>query len=126
MNFAMIDWFEPLQRAPEVYLSQDRARPLQLAPFYRLIDRLLSELPLKSRLHIWYRTGEFVRSNAWQLALWRVIRRQGFDAELNAATAVDNFRRWFEPLTAHPPGRALAALLTWAWFITRSRRDSVL
>jgi len=126
MNFAMTGWFEPLLRAPEVYLSQDRTRPLQLAPFYRLLDRLLGELPLGSRLRIWYRTGEFVRSNAWQLFLWRLVRRQGFDAELSAGSAVSNFRRRFELLTAHPIGRLLAALLTWAWFRTRSRRDNVL
>ncbi len=126
MNFAMTGWFEPLLLAPEVYLSQDRTRSLQLAPAYRLIDRLLGELPFGSRLSLWYRTGEFVRSNAWQLFLWRLVRRQGFVAELSAAAAVSNFRRRFEPLTAHPPGRLLTALLTWVWFRTRSRRDNVL
>lgn len=126
MNFALTGWFEPLQRAPEVYLAHDRSRPLQLAPFYRLLDRLLNQLPLKSRLRLWYRTGEFVRSNAWQLQLWRMMRRGRLDAEPSPAVAVNNFRRRFDLLTAHPPGRLLAALLTWTWFRTRSRRDSVL
>jgi len=29
---------------------------------------------------------------------------------------VRRFRAWFEPLTGHPPGNALAGLLTWIWF----------
>ena len=125
MNFAMIGWFEPLCRAPEVYRSQDRVRPLRPAVFYRLVDRLLGELPWSNRLRIWYRTGEFVRGNAWQLALWRALRRNRLLHATAATGAVASFRRWYEPLTAHPPGCLLAALLTWLWFRSRKRRDDV-
>lgn len=125
MNFAITGWFEPLCRAPEVYRSQDQARTLQLAPYFRLVDSLLQPLPWRSRLRLWYRTGEFVRSNAWQLALWRALRRDRSLRETAAAATVAGFRRWYEPLTAHPPGRLLAALLTWLWFRGRKRGADV-
>ncbi len=121
MNFATIGWDEPLLRAPEIYRSQDRTRPLHLAPYFRLVDRLLRQLSWRSRLHLWYRTGEFVRGNAWQIALWRAVRRNA-DLSVDQATkVVTGFRRWFEPLTAHPPGRLLTALLTWMWFCSQWR-----
>jgi len=128
VNFALVGWDEPLLRAPELYRSQDRARPLQLAPFFRLIDAMLCELPWAVRLRIWYRTGGFVRSHAWQLVLLRVARRswrQGVPPWAVPVEAIGNFQRWFEPLTDHPPGRVLAAMLTWLWYYTRNRRGSV-
>ncbi len=123
-NFAVIGWDAPLQRAPQLYPSQDRARRLQLAPFFRLVDELLDELPLGDRWRIWCRTGGFVRDNAWQLALQRVARH-GFDTGLSPDAVplepVLRFRRRFDALTDHPPGRLVAALLTWLWFRTRTR-----
>ena len=124
MNFALIGWDEPLRRIPAVYYYQDRARPLQLAPFYRLIDELLCELPWSARLRIWYRTGQFVRSNAWQLVLRRTARSAyatGHAAASVSLSPVIRFRTWFEPLTNHPLGHLGAALLTWLWFRTRRR-----
>lgn len=124
VNFALTGWYEPLQRFPACYAHQEHTRPLQLAPFYGLIDELLGELPLVARLRIWYRTGRFVRGHAWQLVLMRTARSafaSGMAAEAVPLTPVIRFRAWFEPLTDHPPGHLLAALLTWLWFLTRDR-----
>jgi rSAM/selenodomain-associated transferase 2 len=127
MNFAAIGWEEPLRRAPDVYRDQERTGPLQPARFYPLVDALLRGLPRATRLRLWYQTGGYVRGNAWQLALWRTARRswrQGRLEETETAHAIEKFQSWFEPLTDHPPGRALAGFLTWLWFRTR-RRDVV-
>jgi len=126
MDFAMIGWFEPICQAPEIYRIQDKARSLQLVPYFRLVDHLLYQLPWRSRLRLWYRTGEFVRSNAWQLALWLALRRNRLLQENQAVGVVAGFCRWYTALTAHPPGRLLTAMLTWCWFCTRSRRDVVI
>jgi rSAM/selenodomain-associated transferase 2 len=124
MNFVLTGWDEPLQRFPASYHAQDCARPLQLAPFYRLVDELLRELPWPTRLRIWYRTGRFVRSNAWQLVL-RCTARSAFAAgraaDVVPLSPITRFRSWFEPLTDHPLGHLAAALLTWLWFRTRGR-----
>lgn len=124
MNFAMIGWDEPLRQSPSAYRSQDRTQPLILAPFLRLVDDLLGRLPLAERVQIWYRTGAFVRANAWQLALQRQTRRAWRagtpPGELPLAPLL-RWRRRFDRATDHPPGRLAAALLTWFWFRTRSR-----
>ncbi|NJC88332.1 MAG: glycosyltransferase [Desulfuromonas sp.] len=119
MNFAMIGWDEPLRRMPEVYRPQGETRPLRLAPFLRLIEGCLGKLPFREQAGIWYRSGGYVRGNAWQLMLRRSARR-AFDAglppEAVSLEPVLRFRHRFNVLTDHPPGRFAAALLTWLWF----------
>jgi hypothetical protein len=124
MNFTMIGWDQPLHRIPDLYRAQDRTRPLQLAACYRLLDGLLRELPLPDRQRIWLRTGAFVRDNAWQLVLRRQARRAfvaGRPAEAVPLEPLLRCRRHIDILTSHPPGRAVAALLTWLWY--RRRRS---
>ena len=124
MNFALTGWDEPLRCFPAVYHCQECARPLQLAPFYRVVDELLRALPWLTRLRVWYRTGQFVRSNAWQLVLRRTARTAyaaGAAADSVSLRPVTRFRAWFEPLSDHLLGHLGAALLTWLWFRTRDR-----
>lgn len=124
MNFAMIGWNAPLQRAPDVYRVQHHARTLEPAPFFRMVDALLTELPPAERLRLWSRTGGFVRDNAWQLLLCRSARRAytaGLPPDNVALAPILSFRRRFDFMTDHLPGRLAAALLTWLWFRTRRR-----
>lgn len=125
MNFAMIGWDKPIRQAPDAYPPQARTRPLELAPFLRLVDSCLKELPLRDRARIWYRTGNYVCGNAWQLALWHQARR-GFASGCPASTVplepVWRFARYSDLLVDHPPGRLAAALLAWLWFRTRRRK----
>lgn len=125
MNFAMTGWDEPLRRTPEAYRPQEQSRPLRLEPFLGMIDGCLGELPFQAQAGIWYRTGRYVRGNAWQLVLRRIARR-AFDAGLSPENvpleSVLRFRRRFDALTDNPPGRFAAALLTWFWFRTLRRK----
>jgi rSAM/selenodomain-associated transferase 2 len=124
VNFAMIGWDEPLRQAPSAYRSQDQTQPLTLAPFLRLVDDLLGRLPLAAQMQIWYRTGAFVRANAWQLVLQRQARRAWQAGVPPGELPLAPLLRWrhrFDRATDHPPGRLAAALLTWLWFRTRSR-----
>jgi len=123
-NFALIGWDLPLLRFADCYRRQDQTAALQLAPFYRLVDQLLRELPRSHRWRIWYRTGRFVRSNAWQLVLRRAARTAYLTGDPVTAVplaTVSRFRSWFEPLTNHPLGNLIAMLLTWLWFRSRGR-----
>jgi rSAM/selenodomain-associated transferase 2 len=119
MNCAAVGWDDFFRAAPDVYRRQDRTRPLQLAPFFSLIAQLLFDLPRQQRRRLWYRTGAYVRDNAWQLyfALQarRAFRQGRGPGEIDGA-AVAAFRRRFDRLTDHPPGRALATVLVWGWF----------
>jgi rSAM/selenodomain-associated transferase 2 len=119
MNFAAIGWDEFFQAAPDVYRRQDRTRRLRLLPFMNLIRGIIRQLPWRRRFELWYRTGCYVRPNAWQPVFALDVRRNfrsGLPPGEGGTPLFDRFERWYEPLTDHPPGRLAAAVLVWIWF----------
>jgi len=119
MNFAAIGWTEFFRLAPDVYRQQDRARRLRLVPFLQLIRARLRALPWRRRFELWYRTGCYVRPQAWQLAFALDVRRnfrRGFLSGAGSCPLLAAFDRFYGPLTDHPPGRFAAALLVRVWF----------
>jgi rSAM/selenodomain-associated transferase 2 len=119
MNFAAIGWDDFFRVASVLYCRQDLACRLRLRPFFRAIRKLLRQLPWRQRFALWYRTGVYVRPNAWQLAFALDTRRnfrRGLPAGEGSTPLLDWFDRWYGPLTDHPPGRLAAAVLVWLWF----------
>jgi len=119
MNFLAIGWLDFFAMAPEVYRQQDKTRPLQLAPFYHLINELLSRMPSRQRRSLWMATGAYVRSQAWQLGLFLDCRKayRNHAGHLRKPGRWLNwFDRWFDPLTNHRVGCAVTALLVRLWF----------
>lgn len=119
MNAAAVGWEPFFRELPGLYRRQDRAARLRLAPFLERSGELLRALPPRERLRLWLRTGGYVRGNAWQLALALDVRRafrSGADPAAAGTPALDLYDRWLDRLTDHPPGRLLAAFLTFAWF----------
>jgi rSAM/selenodomain-associated transferase 2 len=120
MNFLTIGWLDFFIQAPTIYLQQDRTQPLQLLPFFRLINELLAEMPIRRRWSLWLATGGYVRSQAWQLGLaldCRKAYRYGHSVAGQPGVWQNFFDRWFEPVTNHGPGRAATALLVRLWFL---------
>ncbi len=119
MNFLAIGWLDFFARAEDLYRQQDRAQPLQLLAFFQLIRDLLAKMPRRQRWSIWYATGGYVRSQAWQLGFaldCRKAYQRGEGPGLQKTPWLNGFDRWFEPLTNHCPGRTLTALLVRLWF----------
>jgi rSAM/selenodomain-associated transferase 2 len=119
MNFAAIGWDDFFRAASGIYRQQDLVGRLRLLPFFRAIRGLLQQLPVRRRFKLWYRTGCYVRPNAWQLAFAFDARRnfrRGLPAGEGRTLWLDWFDRWYPPLTDHPPGRLAAAGLVWLWF----------
>jgi len=120
MNFLMIGWPEFIARAPAIYRQQDQTLPLQLQPFFRLINELLKEMPRSRRRSIWVATGAYVRSQAWQLGLAMDCRKASLRGERSLTRPggvwLNFFDRWFDPMTNHAFGRGMTALLVWVWF----------
>jgi len=119
MNFAAIGWTEFFRLAPGIYRQQDHARRLRLLPFLQLIRTLIRTLPWRRRFDLWYRTGCYVRPQAWQLAFALDVRRnfrRGLPPGAESTPLLTAFDRFYGPLTDHPPGRFAAALLVWLWF----------
>jgi hypothetical protein len=124
MNFLAVGWLDFFAKAPDVYRQQDRTRPLQLLPFFRLIRALFAEMTLRKRLDIWLATGEYVRSQAWQLGLaldCRKAYRAKSAPSLASGYWLGWFDRWFDPLTNHWPGRVLTACLVRVWYAWQIR-----
>lgn len=119
MNFLSIGWLEFFAVVPDLYRQQDRTRSLQLGPFFLLIKNLFAVMPLRSRWSVWLATGEYVRSQAWQIGL-AMDCRNAFRKDSGPLHQPGNwlhwFDRWFDPLTNHFLGHILTALLVRFWF----------
>lgn len=114
-----IGWENPLTVLPELYRRRDRSIPLDLSPFFGRISAMLSALPPRRRLALWYRVGTYVCANAWQLAFahdQRLRFRRGETAPLGRHPFLDFFDRRLAPLLARAPGSVAAGFLTWSWF----------
>jgi rSAM/selenodomain-associated transferase 2 len=119
MNFAAIGWDDFFRAASGIYRQQNITGRLRLLPFFRTIRDLLRQLPVCRRFELWYRTGCYVRPNAWQLAFTLDARRnfrRGLPAGKGRTPLLDCFDRWYGPLTDHLSGRLAAAGLVWLWF----------
>lgn len=117
MNFAAIGWQQGVEELVGSYRSQDRAGRLMLGHHLARIAALMAALPLRERLGLWYRTGGYVRGNAWQIPLFLDVRRalsRGGDEDATPLLSLHD--RIFDPITDNPAGRAAAALLTLIWF----------
>jgi glycosyltransferase involved in cell wall biosynthesis len=118
MNFAALDW-QPFFRAiPSLYSQHGQSHPLALAPILRSTAALIRALPLRERLLLWYRTGGYVRANAWQFAFaldaWRGFRR-GIPVSAGTTPLLNFYDRRLDCLTNHPPGQLVAAGIVWLW-----------
>jgi len=119
MNFAAIGWNDFFSQARDVYRQQSETGGLDLVPFFALIDRLNRQSSLLQRLTRWYRTGIYVRPNAWQLAFLKDIKRNFRNAvpvDDITLPALEFHDRWFELLTDNLFGRLVAMGGTWIWY----------
>ncbi|ANA41678.1 glycosyl transferase [Geobacter anodireducens] len=124
MNFAAIGWQEGVEELVAGYRSQDRSGRLRLGPHLARIAGLTMALTRRERLRLWYRTGGYVRGNAWQIPFFLDVRnalRRGGDNDATPLLSLHD--RWFDPLTDNPAGRAAAALMVFLWFRLTLRRE---
>lgn len=130
LNFAAIGREDFLLEIPDIYSCQNNYGHLQLAPFFRRFRQQISALSWTNRLRLWYATGTYVRSNAWQLALaLDTLRnfRQGIQPGEGNTACLEFYDRYIDRLTDHAPGKLATALLVRLWFqftwLTSSFRD---
>ncbi|WP_237560736.1 TIGR04283 family arsenosugar biosynthesis glycosyltransferase [Geobacter anodireducens] len=124
MNFAAIGWQEGVEELVAGYRSQDRSGRLRLGPHLARIAGLTMALTRRERLRLWYRTGGYVRGNAWQIPFFLDVRnalRRGGDNDATPLLSLHD--RWFDLLTDNPAGRAAAALMVFLWFRLTLRRE---
>ncbi len=125
MNFFHIDERDLLAAMPGIYCHRKPSARLDLFPFFEEIHRHLRSLSPRKRLRLWYRTGSFVRENAWQLPFacdQRVHFRRGHPVGAGKNHRLRCFERYVAPLTDNVVGRLIAAILTRIWFSTMLKR----
>lgn len=118
MNFRHIGWDAFFTALPNVYRSQTETEKLALLPYWLKVRELFAREPIFERLRIWYATGRYVRSQAWQLTFAWHCRRQfqrGQVATMGAVEIAESMRG-FERTFSNPLGNALTALLVFCWF----------
>ena len=119
MNFAAQGWEALFRELPAIYADNSRAGRLNLAAALGQIDGMIAALPPGERLSLWYKTGAYVRSHAWQITFFLDTRRN-FRRRLPPGAGENpllaSHDRYFDRLTDNPPGCLAAALLTWIWF----------
>lgn len=126
MNFVAIGWYRYFEAATDIYRQQNRTTRLQLHPYLELIRSLLAEHGWRDRLRLWYRTGVYVRPNAWQIAFQFDVlraRRQHLPPGVSTTPCLNFHDQWFDRLTDNPVGHVVAACLTWLWFSLLARKE---
>jgi rSAM/selenodomain-associated transferase 2 len=115
MNLAAIGRLELIECLRESYRSQDAARRLRLAPFLSVLRREIAELPARERRHLWYDTGSYVRSNAWQIPFLLDVF-SGKVAEGRGGVFLGVHDRVVGRLIDNRASNWVTALLVWGWF----------
>jgi rSAM/selenodomain-associated transferase 2 len=119
MNFAAQGWETFFRELPAIYASHDRCGRIALAPMLRAIRRLIGALPMRERVSLWYATGDYVLSHAWQVPFFLDIRhnfRRGILPGQGKTNFLSFHDRHLKYLMEHAPGRLAATCLTWLWF----------
>lgn len=119
MNFASMEWETFFQELPGIYSTHREGGRILLGAMLKRISRLISGLPPRRRMSLWYSTGVYVRSHAWQIPFFLDTRRNFFrrlPPGKGETPLLSLYDRYMDRLTDHSPGCLIAALLTWIWF----------
>lgn len=119
MNLTAIGRSDFFRHLAGVYRSQDRTRPLDLHAMLTAVGRLIAGLPVRERLSLWYDTGTYVSSHAWQIPFfldaWRGFRRR-LPPGSQGTPLLSFHDRHFSRVFAWRIVRASTALLVWVWY----------
>ena len=105
------------KRAPAVYKEQDKTGSLKLWPFFKILWVMqVKDMGLKGSVKAWYRVGEYVRQNSWQMFYF-------FDIWMRSWLGPGRypFLRFhdqvFYPLTNNAVCSAINGCLVFVWFM---------
>ncbi|MBU5614402.1 TIGR04283 family arsenosugar biosynthesis glycosyltransferase [Geomonas azotofigens] len=116
MNLAHIGQLPLIARLRGSYRSQDATGKLKLAPFLVPLHRAIGDLDAGQRRSLWYRTGAYVRGNAWQIPFFLDVVSGGIREDGRGGRFLDLYDRFLGRLIDNKAGDLAAALLTWLWF----------
>lgn len=118
-NFNHMDVNEFFSAAIDAYQAQDKATKLQLRPFLKLANQQLFGDGIGIALKRWYQTGEYVASNAWQLAFaldCRRAKKQGLEPGRIDARSLNFYDQHIQRVAGWRVVKLFTAILTAIWF----------
>ncbi|MBF0136266.1 MAG: TIGR04283 family arsenosugar biosynthesis glycosyltransferase [Magnetococcus sp. DMHC-1] len=110
-------WQAFLQQAPDLYRQQDHTRPLQLAPFFRLLVHLNRMDGIQVAWQRWRAIGRYARQETWQIffMLDLLLALPAPMAQKAACPCLAFHDRFWKPCTRFPLFDLLAMGLVWLW-----------
>jgi rSAM/selenodomain-associated transferase 2 len=118
-NFDHIGLTEFFTEAVSAYRAQNNTGTLELKPFFVMIHAITKRIGILRATTLWYKTGAYVASNAWQL-VFALDCRRNYTTQLSPGEgptpALRFYDRWLRFLIDSPPGHLIATVLTFIWF----------
>jgi len=115
-HIGMTNYFH---QAGNAYRSQLHTKQLDLNPFFKLAHQVSFEYGFITALTRWYRTGEYVASNAWQLAFALDCRKNqamGFPPGEGKVSTWRTYTKTARYVVESRFGYSVTAILTCLWF----------
>ncbi len=113
--FVHIDFPLFFKQASKAYRAQNKAEKMDLEPFLRLAHEITARGGMFGWLRWWYKTGCYIRDNAWQLTFvldCKRNRRRGFAPGEGPATITEKFEPAFNLITDNALGRTATLVLS--------------
>ncbi len=118
-NFDAIGMTGFFDAAADAYKGQNHTEQLNLKPFLMIAHKKSLEQGLKQAIIYWYKTGQYVAENAWQLAFaldCKHNREKNREPHKARHPILDLYDKWLAPIITSPFGAIPTALLTLIWF----------
>jgi rSAM/selenodomain-associated transferase 2 len=120
MNLVAIGQLQLIESLKQSYRSQHQAERLRLDPLFARLAKDISGLPPLERRRMWYETGCYVRSNAWQIAFFFDLLFGGV-IEGKGGRFLALHDRYLHRLVDNRLGNWAAAALVKIWFVCALR-----
>ncbi len=119
-NFDYIGFDRFFSEAIDAYQQQDKAKSLNLLPFFTSIRRINKQVGWRKSIIYWIRTGRFVASNAWQIAFFMdcygYYKKNYVIYEDAEHVILQFYDRWLKFIVCSMPSAVVTAWLVFIWF----------
>lgn len=120
-NLAAIGRMDLIRELKGCYRGQHSAEHLELAPFFRYIEKWIAALPADERRRFWYATGSYIRGNAWQIPFFLDVAFGGVTAG-KGGRLLELHDRLLARLLDNRLGNWAGVVLVWVWFRTARKK----
>ncbi|MCF6236236.1 MAG: glycosyltransferase [Gammaproteobacteria bacterium] len=118
-NFDTIGMTSFFGAAANAYKSQNHTKRLDLKPFFIIAHQKTFEQGLKKAAIYWYKTGQYIADNAWQLAFifdCKNNRKKNIEPHSIHHPILNFYDKWLAPIITSPFGVIPTTLLALIWF----------